>query len=209
LDEAHHLLPVEWGHLPEALPRQLGETILITVEPHHLAPAILSLVDIVIAVGPSPNEALNSFSGAIGDTVEWPPGLSHKAAHAVVWFRRSSNPPFLMKIIPGSRDRIRHRRKYAEGNMRHHSFYFRGPHERQNLKAHNLMVFSHLAEGIDEDTWLFHLHRGDYSRWFRDAVKDPYLADQTERVEQRSNLEPWETRDLIRRLIDARYTLPK
>ena len=93
--------------------------------------------------------------------------------------------------------------------MHYHSFYFRGPHGRQNLKAQNLTVFSQLAEGIDEDTWLFHLQRGDYSRWFRDAVKDPYLADQTERIEQRSNLEPGETRDLIRRLIDARYTLPK
>lgn len=209
LDEAHHLLPVEWGHLPEALPSQLGETILITVEPDHLAPAILSLVDIVIAVGPSPKETLDSFGVASGNTVEWPAGLSHKAGHAVVWFRRSGNPPFLMKIIPGSRDRVRHRRKYAEGNMRHNSFYFRGPHERQNLRAHNLTIFSQLAEGIDEDTWLFHLYRGDYSRWFRDAVKDPYLADQTERIEQRSNLAPGETRDLIRRLIDARYTLPK
>jgi hypothetical protein len=91
-----------------------------------------------------------------------------------------------MSIIPGSRDRIRHRRKYAEGNVRHRSFYFRGPDARQNLKAQNLTAFSQLAEGIDEETWLFHLYRGDYSRWFRDAVGDPYLADQTERIEQRS-----------------------
>ena len=40
LDEAHHLLPVDWGHLPEALPRQLGETVLVTVQPDHLAPGI-------------------------------------------------------------------------------------------------------------------------------------------------------------------------
>ncbi len=93
--------------------------------------------------------------------------------------------------------------------MRYHSFYFRGPNARQNLKAQNLTVFSQLAEGIDQETWLFHLHRGDYSRWFRDAVKDPYLADQTERIEQRSNLEPGDTRNLIRHLIDTRYTLPK
>ena len=93
--------------------------------------------------------------------------------------------------------------------MRYHSFYFRGPDARQNLKAQNLTVFSQLAEGIDQETWLFHLHRGDYSRWFRDAVKDTYLADQTERIEQRSNLEPGEARNLIRHLIDIRYTLPK
>ena len=208
LDEAHHLLPVEWGHLPEALPSQLGETILITVEPDHLAPAILSLVDIVIAVGPAPDETLRGFCRGSGDVVPLSSGLSYKAGHAVIWFRHSGMPPFVAKIIPGSRDRVRHRRKYAEGNMRYNSFYFRGPEGRQNLRAHNLTVFSQIAEGIDEDTWLFHLYRGDYSRWFRDAVKDPYLADQTERIEQRSNLQPGETRDLIRRLIDARYTLP-
>ena len=93
--------------------------------------------------------------------------------------------------------------------MRYHSFYFREPNARQNLKAQNLTVFSQLAEGIDQETWLFHLHRGDCSRWSRDAVKDPYLADQTERIEQRSNLDPGETRNLISHLIDIRYTLPK
>ena len=70
-------------------------------------------------------------------------------------------------------------------------------------------IFSQLAEGIDEETWLFHLHRGDYSKWFREAVKDPYLADQTERVERMTNLLPTESRTLVRSLIDTRYTLPE
>ena len=56
--------------------------------------------------------------------------------------------------------------------MRDHSFYFRGPGDRHNLKAQNLVIFSQIAEGINEETWLFHLYRGDYSRWFREAVKD-------------------------------------
>ena len=103
--------------------------------------------------------------------------------------------------------RVRHRRKYAEGNLGSKSFYFRGPDDRHNLKVANLTTFALLAEGIDEETWLFHLRRGDYSQWFREAVKDRYLADQTERIEQRSSLEPTETRHLIRDLIDARYTL--
>jgi hypothetical protein len=93
--------------------------------------------------------------------------------------------------------------------MRHNSFYFRGPDGRHNLKAQNLVIFAQTAEGIDEETWLFHLYRGDYSRWFRDAVKDAYLADQTERIEQRQDLQPGETRDLIRSFIEARYTLPE
>ncbi|HEX6003756.1 MAG TPA: hypothetical protein VFZ14_07155 [Burkholderiales bacterium] len=70
------------------------------------------------------------------------------------------------------------------------------------------MIFSQIAEGIDEESWLYHLQRGDYSRWFRDSVKDRYLADQTERIERRA-LESAQSRKLIRNLIESRYTLPE
>jgi hypothetical protein len=209
LDEAHHMLPVDWGHVGRALPQRLGETVLVTVHPEHVAPLILSLIDLVILVGPSPKKTLKSFAAATGQTVTWPAGLSHQNGHVVVWFSRSGKAPFLMRTLPGRVERIRHLRKYAEGNMRNHSFYFRGPARRHNLRAQNLVVFSLLADGIDEETWLYHLYRGDYSRWFRDAVKDSYLADQTERIEQRKDLRPGETRALIRSFIEARYTLPQ
>ena len=209
LDEAHHLLPVEWGHLPRALPQRLGEVVLVTVHPEHLPPAILSMIDVAIAVGPSPEKTLRSFSHAAGLALAWPEGLPYQSGQIVIWFARRKERPFPARAIPPSRDRIRHRRKYAEGNMRYHSFYFRGPGNRHNLRAQNLAIFSQIAEGIDEETWLYHLHRGDYSRWFRDAVKDRYLADQAERIEQRRTLQPAESRNLIRHLIDTRYTLPE
>jgi hypothetical protein len=69
--------------------------------------------------------------------------------------------------------------------------------------------FSQIAEGISEPTWMFHLRRNDYSRWFRDSVRDSYLADQAERIERRMDLTPYETRVLILELIRARYTLPE
>jgi len=203
------MLPVDWGHVGRALPHRLGETVLVTVHPEHVAPLPLSLIDVVIAVGPSPDRTLNSFAAATGQTVTWPAGLSHQSGHVVVWFSRSGKEPFLMRKLPGRIERIRHLRKYAEGHMRHHSFYFRGPARRHNLRAQNLVIFSQIADGIDEETWLYHLYRGDYSRWFRDAVKDPYLADYTEQIEQRKDLRPGETRDLIRSFIEARYTLPQ
>jgi energy-coupling factor transporter ATP-binding protein EcfA2 len=209
LDEAHHMIPAEWSHLDKLLPHRLGETVLVTVHPDHLAPMILSLVDVVIAVGRSPRDTLKQVGDAIGKPLEWPEGLSHQRGKVVVWFPRRGGPPFAMDAAPGRAERLRHRRKYAEGDMRYHSFYFRGPRCRQNLKAQNLIVFSQIADGIDEETWLFHLRRGDYSRWFREAVKDKYLADQVERIEQRPDLHPAETRKLIRSLIDARYTLPE
>jgi hydroxymethylpyrimidine pyrophosphatase-like HAD family hydrolase len=209
LDEAHHLLPLDWGHLPEILPQKLGETVLVTVHPEHLPTPILLLVDLIIAVGPSPDKTIRNFTDASGHTLKWPDGLSYRNGRAVVWFPRSEKPPLSIGILPPNGDRIRHRRKYAEGNMRYHSFYFRGPNNRHNIKAQNLAIFSQIAEGIDEETWLFHLRRGDYSRWFRDAVKDSYLAEQTARVERQYSLQPPETRNLIRGLIEARYTLPE
>lgn len=209
LDEAHHMIPAEWSHLDKLLPRKLGETVLVTVHPDHLAPMTLSLVDVAIAVGRSPRDTLKQMADAIGQTLEWPKGLSHQTGKVVVWFPHRGEPPFSMDAAIGRAERLRHRRKYAEGDMRYQSFFFRGARGRQNLKAQNLIVFSQIADGVDEETWLFHLHRGDYSRWFREAVKDKYLADQVERIEQRQDLQPPETRQLIRTLIEARYTLPE
>jgi hypothetical protein len=181
----------------------------VTVHPDHLAPKVLSLVDVMIAVGPGPERTINKFADAIGRPVTWPAGLGHQKRSAVAWFPRTADPPFSIEIMPGRAERIRHHRKYAEGNMGYRSFFFRGPGRRHNLKAHNLVMFSQIADGIEEETWLFHLHRGDYSRWFRGAVKDNYLADQAERIERRRDLQPAETRQLIRSLIEARYTLPE
>jgi hypothetical protein len=127
----------------------------------------------------------------------------------MVWFPRGSEGASPMRVITARAERLRHLRKYAEGNMRYHSFYFRGPAGRQNLKAQNLAVFSQIAEGIDDETWMYHLRRGDYSRWMRDCVKDAHLAEQTSGVEQRDDVDSAQSRALVRAYIDQRYTLPE
>ena len=70
-------------------------------------------------------------------------------------------------------------------------------------------MFCQIAEGLDEQTWMFHLRRRDYSRWFRKAIRDEYLAQQTERIELRADLTWLQSRHLIRELVGARYTLPE
>ena len=209
VDEAHHMLPSTWGHAASILPQRLRETILVTVHPDHVAPEILAPIDVVVAIGHSPEQTLEEFSRTTGQPIVWPADLSYQAGRVVVWFSAEGLPPFAIQAQPGRAERIRHHRKYAEGNLRWHSFYFRGPDNRHNLKAQNLVVFCQIAQGIDESTWLYHLHRGDYSRWFRHAIKDDFLADETERIERRADLDPWQTRRMIEELINARYTLPQ
>jgi hydroxymethylpyrimidine pyrophosphatase-like HAD family hydrolase len=209
LDEAHHMLPETWGHVSSTFPRKLGETILVTVHPDHVAPAVLAPIDVVFAIGQSPEETVKRFADAAAQPLTWPEDLAYIPGNLVAWFVGDGQSPFSMQAQAARAERIRHHRKYAEGDLRWHSFYFRGPDNRHNLKAQNLQVFSQVAEGISESTWMFHLRRNDYSRWFRDAIRDGYLADQAERIERRTDLAPYETRLLILELIRARYTLPE
>ncbi|HRY26882.1 MAG TPA: hypothetical protein P5558_21110, partial [Geminicoccaceae bacterium] len=209
VDEAHHLLPRTWGHAAAVLPQRLQEMLLVTVHPDHVAPEILRPIDVAVAIGRSPDQTLTELARATDRAFIWPSGLDHEPGRVVAWFLDGGQPPFSMAAQPSRAERLRHHRKYAEGNLRWHSFYFRGPDGRHNLRAQNLVVFCQIAQGIDEATWMFHLRRGDYARWFRHAVKDEVLAAETERIERRGDIEPWQTREIICKLVDARYTLPE
>ncbi len=114
-----------------------------------------------------------------------------------------------MRAAPGRTERRRHQRKYAEGELgTDKSFYFRGPEGTLNLRAQNLILFLQLADGVDDATWLYHLHQGDYSRWFRDSVNDAGLAAEAAQIEARRDLSASASRALIRSAIEQRYTLP-
>ena len=100
-------------------------------------------------------------------------------------------------------------RKYAEGELGpDRSFYFRGPGERLNLRAQNLTLFLQMADGVDDETWMHHLRGGDYSRWFRDAIKDPALAGDAAAIERAPGADPAGSRAAIRAAIEQRYTQP-
>jgi hydroxymethylpyrimidine pyrophosphatase-like HAD family hydrolase len=208
LDEAHHMLPDTWGHAASTLPQRLGETILVTVHPDHVEPNVLRPIDIVVAVGHSPQDTMERFARAANRPLVWPADAREADDHVVAWFLADGDAPSPVLTIPGRAERIRHLRKYAEGDLGGNSFYFRGPGDRHNLKAQNLAIFRQIAEGIDEQTWLFHLRRGDYSRWIRDAVHDGPLAAEIEQIERRSDLSPGQTRAMLTSLINTRYTLP-
>ena len=207
VDEAHHLLPSQWVPAPSTVPQDLLGMLLITMRPDHVASAALSAVNVVLAAGKQADQTLHSFCSAL--KIECPPLPPNDAPPGAVlaWFRDTGQAPFLVKPVPGDLDRKRHRRKYATGELAEdESFYFRGPENRLKLRAQNLTLFTQLADGVDDDTWLYHLRRGDYSAWFRTYIKDPELASEAEAIERRRGISAEESRRAIKHAIEQRYT---
>jgi HAD superfamily hydrolase (TIGR01484 family) len=210
VDEAHHMLPAVGGeHASLALPQALHGMLLITVHPNHVAPTVLSSVDIIIAVGTAPEQTIRTFGETLGQPV---PALSPTTlapGEALFWARRTGADPYWFRSAPPRAERRRHLRKYAVGELGPDiSFYFHGAEGKLNLRAQNLLIFGQLAEGVDDATWLYHLHRGDYSRWFRDIIKDEDLAAEAVRIENLREISPQESRRLIKAAIEQRYTAP-
>ena len=212
LDEAHHLLPEEWQAPTPLEGGHLGGLLLVTVHPEHLAPVLLRSVDVVVALGREPERTLQELAKARGLPAPMVEAGGLPAGEAYVWSPRTpATAPVRMRATPARTERRRHARKYAEGELGpDRSFFFRGPDGRLNLRAQNLRLFLQVADGVDDDTWLFHLRRGDYSGWMRRAIKDDGLADEVAAVEKghRGDASPMETRAQVRAAIEARYTAP-
>jgi hydroxymethylpyrimidine pyrophosphatase-like HAD family hydrolase len=208
-DEAHHLLPAAWQPAAPAFMAAPPGLLLITVHPDQIAPAALVAVDLIIAVGAAPERTIASFSEALGQSPVMTTPTTLEPGEALVWPRHMTPHPFRLRSAPGRTERRRHQRKYAEGELgADKSFYFRGPEGALNLRAQNLTLFLQLADGVDDATWIHHLRRGDYSRWFRDAVRDEGLAADTAQIEARHDLSVSASRAMIRDAIEQRYTLP-
>ena len=208
IDEAHHLLPVDWNGAPLSLPRELTGLILVTVHPDQLSKDALSAVETVIGVGNEPYRAAAQFCEA--RRLPAPPAvrIDRESRRAYVWDVGGANARAVSIGQPKAEQR-RHVRKYAEGELAEdQSFYFRGPSGKLNLRAQNLTMFAQIASGLDEETWTYHLRQGDYSRWFADVIKDGALADEARRIEGDASLSAQESRKRLGEAISRRYTAP-
>lgn len=210
VDEAHHVLQESWQGDSLALPDSLKGIVFITVEPKSLNRKVLAAVDMVLAVGETPEQIMVDFAAAA--TIAAPPLLGEpplERGQMLVWQIGCEPATFKGCAIPARALRRRHLRKYAEGDLgADRSFYFRGRDGKLNLKAQNLIVFMQIADGVDDKTWDYHLRRGDYSQWFRECIKDDALADEARQVEQSKKLAAAESRKRIKAAITQRFTLP-
>jgi hypothetical protein len=208
LDEAHHLLPTSWKPAEATWPTVSPGTLLITPHADHVAAVALRPVKMVIALGQQPRETLEQFCRPLGDRLRFPtPAL--EPGEALLWERTSADPPYVIRVAATKAETERRSQKYTEGALSPEaSFYFRGPDGKLNLRAQNLRLFLQMADGVDDDTWMHHLRGGDYSRWFREALKDQALAREAEELERRQDLKPHASRQRMRDLIARHYPLP-
>jgi HAD superfamily hydrolase (TIGR01484 family) len=209
LDEAHHLMPAEW-QLPQGiLPDELMNVLLITVHPELLAPTLLERMDTVLAVGPTAPAILREYAKAAG--IAEPAGAATvpESGECLLWLRDAKDPPRCIHPHPCRTERHRHRRKYAEGELPlDRSFFFRGPEGKLKLRAQNLVLFLQIGDGVDDETWDFHLRQGHYSAWFREAIKDEKLAKEVQKIESLLGVSAADSRKLVREAVERDYTLP-
>ncbi|MDZ4837664.1 MAG: HAD-IIB family hydrolase [Candidatus Melainabacteria bacterium] len=185
VDEAHHMLHPFWDQTLEPGWSEPGSVIIITVDPSEISTKVLSAVDIVVAVGDEPSRTLSRFAKAIGHQPPVTKPVSLGWGEILVWFRHEYGPPVKLTTRTLPVEHQRHIRKYAAGDIGvQRSFYFTGPENRLRIKCQNLFLFLQIADGLDAETWLFHLKRGDYSTWFRDVIHDHGLEIEAQAIEK-------------------------
>ena len=204
VDEAHHLLPSGLQTTDTTMPRDVASIVFVTVHADAMSPEALEPIDLVLTPPKNPTESLRVFAETVGIAPPDTAQLHPQEQEAVAWFL--GELPFAFEKVEPNKERRRHRRKYAEGDVQEKAFYFRGPEQRLNLKVQNLALFAQVAEGLDDETWGWHLERGDYERWFREAVKDDELADIARDAADAAD--PQGSRERIMHAIAERYTLP-
>lgn len=207
IDEVQHMLPTDWKPAGQSLPYDLTNVIAVAVEPQSVSPVLLSAVTLLATIGHHADRTVADFARVTGRSVPPLPPTELVRGETGLWSLEKPDRLVRVAVAAGRIERRRHTRKYAVGDMRTESFHFRGPEGKLDLPAHNLMSFLELGEGLDGDTWLYHLRRGDYSRWFREQVKDAELAEEAAAIE-RATLPLEESRRRIREAVERRYTLP-
>lgn len=206
LDEANHFLPLPGERNAFAVPRWLDGLLMACVNPEHIAPSALGLVDVVVSFGDGADDTLARFSAAIGETGPTREQVDLAPGDALAWFRREGDRLERFTVAGGDSVRQPHLRRWGEAPLvDQQQFRFTGPDGRLDLPAATLADFVLLARGVDDETWCHHLRRDEYSAWFREAVHDPDLAAAATAAEGADGASAADSRARIIDAIVSRY----
>ncbi len=209
VDEAHHVLPRgrdagDGVNLDGQMP-----SIFITVHPDTLATGVLRSLGTVLVIGRDSRGLIEVLSRVLGRSCPALPDRGPEVGEALYWECRTEAPPMLITVGKPKGAVKRHTRKYADGTLgEDRSFFFRGPDGAMRIRAQNLSMFLQVGDGVDPDTYLFHLRNGDFETWIRTSIKDDDLADEVANFAANHDLSIDEERRLMRAAIEGRYTAP-
>jgi hydroxymethylpyrimidine pyrophosphatase-like HAD family hydrolase len=203
--KAHQLMPATWA--PPV--SRLDNVVLVTVHPARLSRRMLDGIDLVLARGENPERAVAEFCEARRIAVPSTPETVLSSGEALAYWVESGRPAVKLAATTSRAERRTQKRKFAEGRLPDDkTFVFRGPQGKLHLRAYNLVTFLELAGGVDDATWLYHLRGHEYSKWFREAIKDDELAHAVAEAETRYTKDPAAGREAVRKAVERRYTLP-
>lgn len=94
-------MPSSWEPAALTVPQRMEGMLYLTVHPDLLARPALASVDVVVALGQSPEKALATFAEATHEPFV-PPPTSLEPGHALVWDRRADAAPRRIKIKFGA-----------------------------------------------------------------------------------------------------------
>lgn len=206
VDEAHYAAPKNWEPAKNWNSNELEGMIFVTAFHQEISDVVLQNVDWIISIADDPSAAIAECCQRMGESAPTIlPAEDHAIHRALSWRRGAPTASWFSRLPPRS-DGQRHQHSNYEGELDESlQFVFRGPELKLNLPTPNLKQFVKTANGVDDETWTFHLRRHDFSVWMREVVKDWKLSEEVEDVERTQGLSPKRSRELIIHHIEKRF----
>lgn len=83
-------------------------------------------------------------------------------------------------------------------------YFYNGLNQPTDYKAWSLAEFYELVKQVSLDSLEFHLYRGDFENWLKDACKETEFAAQVREVKS-EDVKGQELRDRLLKVLNAKY----
>lgn len=202
VDEAHYMLP----HCAVWPPGFLGNmgAIIVAVDFDQVCPAVLEGVNVLVTLGSTARELVEQFAKRIQRRCPDFPERSPGPEYACLWDLRNDKEVVLLNQLRPTQKHHRHSGKYVAGDVgAWHAFRF----STLCQSASNLTEFLSLSTRLEDTALRGYMNAGDFSKWFREIIRDDVLANKTHQVETDATLAPKEALTQISHLVHSRYHL--
>ena len=202
VDEAHYMLP----HCAVWPPGFLGNmgAIIVAVDFDQVCPAVLEGVNVLVTLGSTARELVEQFAKRIQRRCPDFPERSPGPEYACLWDLRNDKEVVLLNQLRPTQKHHRHSGKYVAGDVgAWHAFRF----STLCQSASNLTEFLSLSTRLEDTALRGYMNAGDFSKWFREIIRDDVLANKTHQVETDATLAPKEALKQISHLVHSRYHL--